>query len=58
MKCPYKPKKEKTSQTVMEYDENGNQTFYQEVKINQIEFTDCEEENCCAWQDGVCCYKN
>lgn len=56
MRCPYVVTRKETTQTKMEYDENGSQTFFQELKVDKGEFLICEEDNCGAWQDGKCCY--
>lgn len=56
MKCPYAVTRKEINQTEMEYDENGNQIFYSEVRNNKAEFINCEKENCGVWHDGKCCY--
>ena len=56
MKCPYAVTRKEVNQTKIEYDENGNQSFYSEVRNNIAVFVECEKENCGAWQDGKCCY--
>lgn len=56
MKCPYTITRKETTQTQMEYDDEGHQTFYCEIKNNEGIFVECEKENCGAWQNGKCCY--
>lgn len=56
MKCPYAVTRKEINQTKMEYDENGNQISYTEIRANIAGFINCEKENCGAWQNGKCCY--
>lgn len=56
MKCPYAVTRREINQTNMEYDENGNQTSYSEIRNSIAMFVNCEKENCGAWRDGKCCY--
>lgn len=56
MKCPYAVNRHTVSQTNIEYNEEGVQTFQQTVENNTASFVDCLEENCGAWRDGRCEY--
>ncbi len=58
MKCPYAVSKILFIKTGMEYNTEGNQTSYTEYQKNAAYFLKCEQENCGAWHDGRCHYKD
>lgn len=58
MKCPYAVNRQVTTQTVIEYNAEGNQDGYTEVQTNLTVFIDCLQEECGAWKHGQCKYKD
>lgn len=56
MKCPYAVNRKTVSQTTFEHDENGVQIFQQTVEMNNASFPDCLQQECGAWNDGLCQY--
>lgn len=59
MKCPYAVSRKVVTQTVMQYDENGNQTGFTEYQNNTAEFVSCLKEDCGAYNADTnrCEYK-
>lgn len=49
MKCPYAVHRNRTVQTSINYDENGQQTSWQEASIDKAIFCDCLQKDCGAW---------
>lgn len=58
MKCPYAVHRKTVTQTKIEYDEDGKQDSWTEVQNNTAAFVECQKDNCGAWYDGRCHYKN
>lgn len=59
MKCPYAKDHQISTKCSIEYDEEKTiQTSWEQIEIDIISFGDCLEENCGAFQDGKCNYKN
>ncbi len=57
MKCPYAVTRVIRTHMDAEYNEQGCQTEYTEMQMNKAEFVDCAENECGAWKNGKCCYK-
>jgi hypothetical protein len=57
MKCPYENDIEQVNQTSYDYNESGQNTFYEHKLFEHRTFVDCLKENCGAWQDGKCNYR-
>ena len=57
MKCPYAVNRQTITETVIEYDDEGNQTGYTEITNNNAAFINCLGEECGAYKNGECCYK-
>lgn len=57
MYCPYAMTKKQITRTQMEYNAEGLQTDYIEVQLNKAEFVKCHKEECGAWHNERCCYK-
>lgn len=57
MKCPYAVDRRTVAQTTYEHDEDGVLTFQQIVENNTASFVECLREECGAWQDGRCQYR-
>lgn len=49
MKRPYAVRRQIITQTVMQYDENGNQTSYTEYQDDIPVFASCLKEECGAY---------
>lgn len=58
MKCPYVIHRQTVIQTNTEYNQEGQQDNWIEVQNNTAEFAECQKENCGAWRDGRCHYKD
>lgn len=56
MKCPYVIHRRMVTQSSIEYNEDGQQNSWTEVRNNIAEFAECKKENCGAWHRGKCCY--
>lgn len=48
MKCPYAVTRKEVIQTKIEYNEDGQQSLYSEIRNNKAVFVECEKENCGA----------
>lgn len=57
IKCPYAVNRQIITQTVIEYDEDGNQGGVREVMNNKAYFIDCLKDKCGAYKDCECHYK-
>ena len=59
MRCPYAVNRHTVTQTIIQYDENGNQTNFTEYQNNTASFVDCLEEECGAYNKSTkkCEYK-
>jgi hypothetical protein len=59
MKCPYAVHRQSTTQTVIEYAEDGQQKSWTEYQNNTAHFVDCQKEECGAFnpETGRCEYK-
>lgn len=54
--CPYRLKVEQVTQTAREYDEIKEIVTNYKL-IERQEMMECPKEECAAWQDGKCKYK-
>lgn len=57
MKCPYAVNVQQYTQSVNEYDEEGNLVNESTMMLEFHPFAECPEMECAAWQDGRCQYK-
>lgn len=57
MFCPYAVDTVTATQTTLEYDDNGNQTVANTVEKRKNRFLACAKEECGAWHDGRCHYR-
>lgn len=57
MVCPYAVNRKVVTQSRIQYNDDGQQTSWVEAQTNTAEFVECQKENCAAFQDGKCCYK-
>ena len=57
MKCPYMRIILDYTDTSMEYNSDNlvTKTIAQNVYINNMK--ECLQDNCAAWRDGKCCYR-
>lgn len=58
MICPYVVTRKTVTQTKFEYDDEGKETFSEQVDYNKAIPITCEKENCGAWRDGRCRYNS
>jgi len=60
MKCPYAVNRQVTTQSIMQYNEEGQQTSWTEYQNNTAQFVNCLKEECGAYNPdtGRCEYKN
>ena len=59
MRCPYACKAKTEYETNQyEYNEDGNPTTYKTVRQYVFQQEDCVKEECGAWYDGRCHYKD
>lgn len=58
-KCPYAVNRQIVTQTKMEYNDEGQQTSWQEVQNNAAVFVNCLGEQCGAFNEstGKCEYR-
>ena len=59
MKCPYAVNRQVTTQTVLEYNDEGQQKSWTEYQSNTAQFVRCLEKECGAYnsETGRCEYK-
>ena len=57
MKCPYALDCIVTTKTKIEYNDDGQEQGSTVTTCNKGYFSDCQKENCGAYQNGKCCYK-
>ena len=57
MKCPYAVHRLVKTTLDYEYDESGNVIKTIDETTNQAIFVNCLKEECGAWRDGRCKYK-
>ena len=57
MKCPYTINIQQVSQDIYQHDENGSTTFHENKLLELREYIECLQEDCAAWRDGGCRYK-
>ena len=57
MKCPYTCDVERVSQNSYEHDDDGYNTFNEEKIIEHRTYIDCLKDDCAAFYDGRCHYK-
>lgn len=57
MKCPYNIKIEQINQNTYEYNQDSNVEVHSHKLLENRIFTECYKEECGAWQDGKCRYK-
>lgn len=57
MTCPYAVNRTVSIQTKFEYDDDGRQTFQQSIEAHNAKFLLCVREECGAWRDGRCQYR-
>ena len=57
MKCPYTANCQIVTQSKMEYNEDGQMTISTEIQNQELQLIDCLKEECAAFRDGQCHYK-
>lgn len=59
MKCPYVLNRTIVTQCTIEYDdESEKQTSWTEMQNQKVQFSDCLLNDCGAYSDGRCYYKD
>lgn len=58
MKCPYTTDTEQVNQTNYEYDDDGKTIFYEHKMVEHQTYIECLKEECGAYNDGRCRYKD
>jgi hypothetical protein len=58
MKCPYIQKQITLEKCTQEFDDSQCRTEITTKTIKNIELPDCLKENCGAWQNGHCNFKD